>query len=97
MIVTLPFSKKVRSWIKFALVPRIRFVTKGISVARILLSDKIRSNGVPDTVPFFSTYPLTTIVWPLNLPFIASLFEIFLMYFNIIEWQVKYYKQCIWN
>lgn len=25
-----------------------------------------------------------------NLPFIASLFEIFLMYFNIIEWQVRH-------
>nr|DAN13946.1 MAG TPA: hypothetical protein [Caudoviricetes sp.] len=24
-----------------------------------------------------------------NLPFIASLFKIFLMYFNIIEWQVR--------
>lgn len=26
---------------------------------------------------------------PFKLPFIASLFEIFLMYFNIIEWQVR--------
>lgn len=30
----------------------------------------------------------------LKLPFIASLFEIFLMYFNIIEWQVKRPYNC---